>query len=156
MAQSRVAATSRTYPARPIPGVAGIIIHEDRILLSVRGKPPSEGKWGLPGGAVEVGETVEEALVREVAEETSVTVKPLKLVAVLDNVNRDEEDRVMYHYVLFEYLCGYVAGDVHPGSDAPDARWVPLGDLDSVDMMPTTRRFIEKILEREKGILPHG
>lgn len=149
-------ATSRTYPASPIPGVAGIIIHDGRILLSVRGKPPSEGKWGLPGGAVEVGETVEEALVREVTEETSVTVRPLKLVAVLDSVNRDEDGGVKYHYVLFEYLCGYVAGEVHPGSDAPDARWVPLGGLDSVDMMPTTRRFVEKILEQEKDFLPHG
>jgi ADP-ribose pyrophosphatase YjhB (NUDIX family) len=136
--------------------VAGIIIHDGRILLSVRGKPPSEGKWGLPGGAVEVGETVEEALVREVTEETSVTVRPLKLVAVLDSVNRDEDGGVKYHYVLFEYLCGYVAGEVHPGSDAPDARWVPLGGLDSVDMMPTTRRFVEKILEQEKDFLPHG
>lgn len=149
-------ATSRTYPASPIPGVAGIIVHDGRILLSVRGKPPSEGKWGLPGGAVEVGETVEEALVREVTEETSVTVRPLKLVAVLDSVNRDEDGGVKYHYVLFEYLCGYVAGEVHPGSDAPDARWVPLGGLDSVDMMPTTRRFVEKILEQEKDFLPHG
>lgn len=149
-------ATSRTYPASPIPGVAGIIVHDGRILLSVRGKPPSEGKWGLPGGAVEVGETVEEALVREVTEETSVTVRPLKLVAVLDSVNRDEDGGVKYHYVLFEYLCGYVTGEVHPGSDAPDARWVPLGGLDSVDMMPTTRRFVEKILEQEKDFLPHG
>jgi len=151
-----VTATSRTYPTRPIPGVAGIIIHGGRILLSVRGKPPSEGKWGLPGGAVEVGETVEEALVREVAEETGVAVRTLRLVAVLDSVSRDEDGKVKYHYVLFEYLCGYVAGEVCAGSDAPDARWVPLDDLDSVDMMPTTRRFVEKILGQEKESLPYG
>ena len=148
--------TSRTYPSRPIPGVAGIIVHGDSILLSVRGKPPSEGKWGLPGGAVEVGETVEEALVREVAEETSVTVRPLKLVAVLDTIVKDDAGRVKYHYILFEYLCEYVSGEVCAGSDAPDARWVPLNNLDSVDMMPVTRRFVEKILGLEKDVLPHG
>ncbi|MCK4437998.1 NUDIX domain-containing protein, partial [Candidatus Bathyarchaeota archaeon] len=70
--------TSRQYPTRPIPGVAGIILDGDSVLLSIRGKPPSEGKWGLPGGAVEVGETVEEALIREILEETGVKVRPIR------------------------------------------------------------------------------
>jgi ADP-ribose pyrophosphatase YjhB (NUDIX family) len=132
-----------------------MIIHRGSILLSVRGKPPSEGKWGLPGGAVEVGETLDEALVREVAEETGVAVRPLKLVAVLDSVARDDAGRVKYHYILFEYLCEYMGGEVHPSSDAPDARWVPLSGLDSVDMMPATRRFVEKVL-RQEWYLPYG
>lgn len=133
-----------------------MIIHHHRILLSVRGKPPSEGLWGLPGGVVEVGETVEEALVREVLEETGVTVRPLKQVAVLDSINRDEDGRVKYHYILFEFLCEYVSGEIRPGSDALDARWVPLGDLESVDIMPTTLRFIKKILAQENIVLPNG
>lgn len=148
--------TSRTYPARPISGIAGMIIHRGNILLSVRGKPPSEGLWGLPGGAVEVGETVEEALVREVLEETSVTVRPLKQVAVLNSIHRDDDGRVKYHYILFEYLCEYVSGEIRPGSDALDARWVPLNDLESVDIMPTTLRFIRKILAQENISLPNG
>jgi 8-oxo-dGTP diphosphatase len=148
--------TSRTYPARPIPGVAGMIIHRGNILLSVRGKPPSEGLWGLPGGAVEVGETVEEALVREVLEETSVTVRPLKQVAVLDSITRDDDERVKYHYILFEYLCEYVSGETRSGSDALDARWVPLNDLESVEIMPTTLRFIRKIMTQENISLPNG
>jgi len=133
-----------------------MIIHRGRILLSVRGKPPSEGLWGLPGGVVEVGETVEEALVREVLEETGVTVRPLKQVAVLDSVNRDEDGRVKYHYILFEFLCEYVSGEVRPDSDALDARWVPLDDLGSVDIMPTTLRFINKIMAQENIVLPNG
>jgi mutator protein MutT len=133
-----------------------MIIMRSRILLTVRGKPPSEGMWGLPGGAVEVGETVEEALVREVREETGLDVRPLKLVAVLDSVTKDDDDRVKYHYVLFEYLCEYLSGEVHAGSDAVDTRWVPLADLDSVQVMPTTRRFIQKIMEQEKMGLPNG
>jgi len=141
--------TSRQYPTRPIPGVAGVTIDGSRVLLSVRGKAPSEGKWGLPGGAVEVGETVKEAVVREILEETGVTVKPVKLITVFDSIHRDEDDGVRYHYILFEYLCEYVSGEVTPSSDAPDARWVEFSDLDSIDIMPSTKRFLLKVLRQE-------
>jgi len=137
------------YPIRPIPGVAGVILDGNRILLNKRGKPPSEGKWGLPGGAVEVGETVEEALIREIREETCVTVRPIRLITILDSIHRDDDGRVRYHYVLFEYLCEYVSGEVSPGSDAPDARWVKLNELDSVDIMPITKKFLLKVLRQE-------
>ena len=93
---------------------------------------------------------------REVQEETGVVVRPLKQVAVLDTINRDEDDRVKYHYVLFEFLCEYVSGEVQPSSDALDARWVPLDNLESVDIMPTTLRFIRKILAQENIDLPYG
>lgn len=130
--------------------MAGVVIDGNRVLLSVRGKAPSEGKWGLPGGAVEVGETVREAVVREILEETGVTVKPVKLITVFDSIHRDEDDRVRYHYILFEYLCKYVSGEVTSGSDAPDARWVEFNDLDSIDIMPSTKKFLLKVLKQEK------
>lgn len=142
--------TSRQYPIRPIPGVAGVVIDGNRVLLSIRGKAPSKGKWGLPGGAVEVGEAVREAVVREILEETGVTVKPVKLITVFDSIHRDEDDRVRYHYILFEYLCEYVSGEVTPSSDAPDARWVEFNDLDSIDIMPSTKKFLLKVLKKEK------
>jgi len=141
---------SRQYPIRPIPGVAGVVIDGNRVLLSIRGKAPSKGKWGLPGGAVEVGEAVREAVVREILEETGVTVKPVKLITVFDSIHRDEDDRVRYHYILFEYLCEYVSGEVTPRSDAPDARWVEFKDLDSIDIMPSTKKFLLKVLKKEK------
>jgi len=141
---------SRQYPIRPIPGVAGVVIDGNRVLLSIRGKAPSKGKWGLPGGAVEVGEAVREAVVREILEETGVTVKPVKLITVFDSIHRDEDDRVRYHYILFEYLCEYVSGEVTPSSDAPDARWVEFKDLDSIDIMPSTKKFLLKVLKKEK------
>lgn len=96
-----------------------------------------------------------EAVVREILEETGVTVKPVKLITVFDSIHRDEDERVRYHYILFEYLCEYVSGDVTPSSDAPDARWVEFNEFDSIDIMPSTRRFLEKVLAEEK-ILSRG
>lgn len=144
--------TSREYPTYPIPGVAAVTIHEGKVLLVVRGKAPSYGKWGLPGGVVEVGETLHEAIKREVLEETNVCVEPEKLITVFDSINRDDDGRVHYHYVLFEYLCRYVSGEAHASSDAPDARWVGFDELDSLDVMSSTRRFIDRVL-RENNLV---
>jgi 8-oxo-dGTP diphosphatase len=121
-------------------------------LLVVRGKPPSGGKWGLPGGAVEVGETLREAIMREVMEETCVEVEPVELITVFDSVNRDEDGRVHYHYILFEWFCNYVSGEAQASSDAPDARWVGFDEFDSVDIMPYTRRFLERVLSERNLI----
>ena len=142
---------SRLYPERPIPGVAAVIVRGRMVLLAERGKPPSLGKWGIPGGAVEVGETREEAVAREGLEETNVVVKPVELLEIFNSISSDDEGIVRHHYILFEYLCEYVSGEVIPGTDAPDARWVPIDDLGSVNIMPYTRRFIEKVLT-ERGL----
>lgn len=101
---------------------------------------------------MEVGETVEEALIREILEETGVTVRPVRLITFLDSIHRDDGG-VRYHYVLFEYLCEYVSGEVSPGSDAPEARWVKLNELDSLDIMPSTRKFLLKVLRQENASL---
>ena len=101
---------------------------------------------------MEVGETREEAVVREVFEETNVVVKPVELLTIFDSISRDDVGRVRHHYILFEYLCEYVSGEVLPGTDAPDARWVSIDDLGSVNIMPYTRRFIEKVLT-ERGLI---
>lgn len=138
--------TSRLYPERPIPAVASTVLKGNLVLLAQRGNEPSKGRWGIPGGVVEVGETLEEAVVREVLEETGVVCRPVRLLTVFDSVDLDGEGMPRYHYVLFEYLCEYVSGEVVPGSDCPDARWVSLDDLDSVDIMENTKRFIVNIL----------
>ena len=152
MIASEANASSREYPNQPIPGVAAVTVHDGNVLLAMRGKAPSFGKWGIPGGVVEVGETLHEAVRREVFEETSVTVEPVKLIAVFDSINRDDNGRVHYHYILFEYLCRYVSGEVQASSDAPDARWVSFEDLDSLDVMSSTRRFIDKVLRKNNFI----
>ena len=140
---------SREYPTFPIPGVAAVTFHNDKILLVIRGKSPSLGKWGIPGGVVEVGETVEQAVVREVFEETNVVVKPVKLITVFNSISRDSEGKVRIHYVLIEYLCEYVSGEVKAASDAPDAKWVPFREMDSIDMMESTRSFVKQVAEQE-------
>ena len=143
---------SREYPDRPIPGVAGIVVRGKELLLVQRGKEPAKGKWGIPGGVVEVGETIEEALVREVREETGCECTPVKHLTTFDSIRRDDDGRVHWHYVLFEYLCRYDSGEPHANDDAAEARWVPLDDLDCVDIMESTRSFIEKTAREEELI----
>ena len=135
----------REYPDSPVAGVAAVVFSGESVLLVRRGNEPSRGRWGLPGGVVELGEGVEEAVVREVGEETGVTVRPTRLLAVFDSIVRDGEDRIMYHYVLCEYLCEAVEGEPRAATDVSDAMWAFLEDLESLDMTGGTRRFIERV-----------
>jgi ADP-ribose pyrophosphatase YjhB (NUDIX family) len=135
----------REYPDSPVAGVAAIVFSGESVLLVRRGNEPSRGRWGLPGGVVELGEGVEEAMVREVGEETSVTVRPTRLLTVFDSIVRDEEDKIRYHYILCEYLCEAVEGEPRAATDVSDAMWAPLEDLESLDMTRGTRRFIERV-----------
>jgi len=141
--------TSREYPSHPIPGVAAIIVKDGKILLTMRGNEPSKGKWGIPGGVVELGETIEDAVVREVREEAGVECKPVKRLTVFDSIQRDPNGLVHWHYILHEFLCEYLDGEPRAGDDAGDVRWVALDDLGSVDIMESTRRFIEKVAAEE-------
>jgi 8-oxo-dGTP diphosphatase len=143
---------SREYPLYPIPGVAGIIVRDDEVLLVQRGKDPSKGKWGIPGGVVEVGETIEEAIVREVKEETGCECKPIKRLAIFDSIRKDDDGRIHWHYILFEFLCKYISGEVLASDDAAEARWVKLTELERVNIMDSTRKFIEKVIREEKLI----
>jgi ADP-ribose pyrophosphatase YjhB (NUDIX family) len=93
---------------------------------------------------------------REVLEETGLRVEPIELITVFDSINRDEDGVVKYHYILFEYLCDYVSGNLVAGDDAPEVRWVPLDDLDSIPLMKSTRRFIEKTASERKLFNPNG
>ena len=113
---------------RPRVGVGAVLIHQDKVLLIKRGKEPLRGRWVVPGGTVELGETLEQALVREVQEETGLTVRPLEVVLVFDRIER-EGDAVRYHYVIIDYLCDYVSGTPRAASDALDVAFVARDDL---------------------------
>jgi 8-oxo-dGTP diphosphatase len=116
----------------PRVGVGAVVVHDGRVLLIRRGKEPLRGRWVVPGGTVEPGETLHDALVREVREETGLTVEPGEVVLVFDRILRDGPD-VRYHYVIVDYICDYVGGTLRAGSDAEDAAFVApeqLGDYD--------------------------
>ena len=119
----------RKYPDRPIVGVGAVIIDGDRVLLVKRAHEPLKGQWSLPGGAVEVGESLEAGLVREVREETCLDVTVGPVVEVLDRIGRDATGRVEHHFVIVDYLCRVAGGTATCGSDAEDVEWARRDDL---------------------------
>jgi len=119
----------RKYPDRPIVGVGAVIVDGDRVLLVKRAHEPLKGQWSLPGGAVEVGESLEAGLVREVREETCLDVTVGPVVEVLDRISRDANGRVEYHFVIVDYLCRVAGGTATCGSDAEDIEWARRDDL---------------------------
>jgi ADP-ribose pyrophosphatase YjhB (NUDIX family) len=116
-----------------VVGVGAVIVHEGRVVLIKRGKPPLYGRWVVPGGTVELGETLEEAIVREVEEETGLVVAPREILTVFDRIEKDG-DRVAYHFVIVDYLCDYVSGRPRAGSDALDVALVAPADFKAYDL----------------------
>ena len=113
----------REYPDNPLVGVGAVIIQENRVLLIRRGQPPLLGEWSLPGGVLECGETLREAVIREAREETGLTVETGEMLGVYERIIRSEDGRVRYHYVLIDFLCRPASGDLKAASDAADVRW---------------------------------
>ncbi|MFZ0661562.1 MAG: NUDIX hydrolase [Acidobacteriaceae bacterium] len=134
--------TGREYPERPIVGMGAVIFDRNRVLLVQRGHAPSLGEWSVPGGALEVGETLEEGVKREIREETGLVVEPVAMVEVFDRIARDDAGRVQFHYVLVDYLCRIAGGSAACADDAVGLRWAALDDLDSI--APFTRDVILK------------
>lgn len=133
------------FPDRPVPAVGAIVFRDGAVLLVKRGSEPNRGRWSIPGGSLEVGETVEEAAARETLEETGVEVRPIQTVDVREYVGRDDSGRIRWHYVLIGVLCEYRAGEPRPGSDADNARFVPLRELAEYDVTPTAIAALERV-----------
>jgi ADP-ribose pyrophosphatase YjhB (NUDIX family) len=136
----------REFPQAPLVGVGAVIVHEGRVLLVRRGREPLKGHWTLPGGVLEVGESLADGVAREVREETGLDVVVVELVELLDRIHR-EEGRVRFHYVIADYLCHVTGGELRAGSDADAARWVERAELNSHSVLlldPITVRVIEK------------
>lgn len=134
----------REYPSAPIVAVGGVVIHDDQVLLIRRAKEPSMGEWSIPGGAVEVGEGLRDALRREVLEETGLKVRPLEMLEVLDRIVRDAEGKVQYHYVLVDWLCSLEEGVIVPSDEVLEACWANRANLGNFGLRPNTKRIIEK------------
>ncbi|HKN16445.1 MAG TPA: NUDIX hydrolase [Candidatus Sulfotelmatobacter sp.] len=134
----------REFPEVPLVGVGAIIIEDARVVLVKRAHPPLQAEWSIPGGVLEVGELVREAAVREAREETGLTVEPGKLLGVFDRVLRDSQQRVQYHYVLIDFLCRRVAGDLAAASDAAEVRWFTREELPGLNLAKDTLEVILK------------
>jgi 8-oxo-dGTP diphosphatase len=131
-----------------VVGVGGVVLDGSRVLLIKRGNPPLKGQWSLPGGGVEVGETLEQAVAREVLEETGLTIEVGPIVEVLDRISRDVDGRVDHHFVLVDFVCRAAGGEVRSGTDAVDAAWVALADLARYEVAPVTISVIQKAAAR--------
>jgi len=135
---------AREYPDNPLVGVGAVLVRDNRVLLVRRGQAPLLGEWSLPGGVLECGETLREATIREAREETGLIVETGELLGVYERVIRSEDGRVRYHYVLIDFLCRVVAGDLKAGSDAANVRWFEPAELDGLNLPRDTRDVIEK------------
>ena len=142
----------REYPESPLVGVGAIIIQGDQVALVKRGHPPLQGKWSIPGGVLEVGETLRKAAIREALEETGLTVEPGELLGVFERVLPDDQGRMKYHYVLIDFLCGPVAGELVAGDDADEVRWFRRDQLAPLQLARETEEVILKGFEKaEEG-----
>jgi ADP-ribose pyrophosphatase YjhB (NUDIX family) len=134
----------REYPEQPLVGVGAIIIENSRVVLVKRAHPPLQAQWSIPGGVLEIGEMVRDAAIREAREETGLTVEPGELLGVFDRVLRDPTGRVQYHYVLVDFLCRRVSGELAAAGDAAAARWFTREELPAMNLAEDTLEVIDK------------
>src|SRR5271168_3168732 len=132
----------REYPDAPLVGVGAIIIEQNRVVLVKRGHPPLAGEWSIPGGVLEVGETLSQAAVREAFEETGLAVEPLDLLGVFDRILRDADERTLYHYVLIDFLCRRFGGELQAAGDADEARWFSREEATGLPLAKDTAEVI--------------
>ncbi len=148
----------REFPLSPLLGVGAVVVEKGRVLLVRRGREPMKGHWSLPGGLLELGEALTDGVVREVREETGLTVEPVELIELLDRIHRESE-RVRYHYVIADYLCRVVGGELLAASDADAVRWVERAEWNSHSALrldPITVRVIEAGWQRAQALEAEG
>ena len=150
-------ASSREYPERPVVGVGGVMIEDGRTLLIRRGSEPLRGQWSIPGGTLELGETLEEGVARELLEETSVQVRVLELIEVFDRIYNESgtiatrsEQKPRYHYVIADYLCERISGDPCAGSDVTDVAFAREDELPKFHLTETATRILRKAFAMER------
>lgn len=137
-------ASGREYPQRPIIAVGGVVIQGGRVLLIRRGQPPLEGRWSIPGGILEIGETITAAIERELKEETGVSVRVMGLLEIYEKVLRDSDNRAQYHFVILDYLCEFVGGTAEAAADVTDTAWVAEEDLEKLQLTSAALRVVKK------------
>jgi 8-oxo-dGTP diphosphatase len=138
----------REYPVSPLVGVGAVIIEDGRVLLVKRGHPPLAGEWSIPGGVLELGETLREAALREAREETCLAVETADLLGVYDRVLRDDDGHTIYHFVLVDFLCGRVGGEAQAADDADEVRWFTPAEARGLPLAEDTAEVIRMGFEK--------
>jgi 8-oxo-dGTP diphosphatase len=134
----------REYPERPVVGVGGVVISQGRVLVVKRGAPPLEGEWSIPGGMLEVGETLVEGVRRELAEETGIEVRVHGVIEVFERISLDAEAKPEYHYVILDYYCEAIRGQARPGGDATNVAWISEQELEKYSLNSAAQEVIRK------------
>jgi 8-oxo-dGTP diphosphatase len=134
----------RLYPKQPIVGVGAVVTCDGKILLEKRKSEPGKGKWSIPGGLVELGESLEQAVIREVKEETGLDVEKPEQIDVIDNIIRDENGEIKYHFVMVDYFLKLKGGELQAASDAEALQWVLFDEVEKCDLTKTFRAFFQK------------
>jgi ADP-ribose pyrophosphatase len=131
------------YPTLPVVAIGAIVFRNNRVLLVRRGRPPSQDLWAIPGGRVEIGETLQEAAEREILEETGITIQALEPVYTFDYIERDGSDLPRFHYVIIDLTADYIRGEIKAGDDAAEARWVAAEELAGINVSSKTLRLLK-------------
>ena len=132
------------YQNYPRVAVGAVVFKEDKVLLVLRGKPPAEKQWSIPGGCVELGETLQEAAEREITEETGIVIHAKKPIYTFDVIERDEDGHIRFHYVIVDLAADYVSGELRAGDDAVDVSWISHKDLNNRNVSDATRKLLEQ------------
>ena len=132
------------YPSTPRVAVGAVVFKNNRVLLVRRGQPPSEDLWAIPGGSVEIGETLQEAAEREILEETGITIKAGAPVYTFDAIVRDDNGRIRFHYVIVDLNGEYLGGEPNAGDDATEARWVAAREMKELQVSPPTLKLLKE------------
>lgn len=141
------------YPKRPVPAVACLIIKNNKALTILRGKPPSENFWSLPGGKIELGEKLLDAAAREVLEETGIVVQPIAPFTATDAIYYDETNKIIFHYVITYVFAKYLEGEIIPEDDVLDARWMTIQDMEKTNFEKKTLEIVKKYILRKNIFL---
>jgi 8-oxo-dGTP diphosphatase len=132
------------YPNCPQVAVGAIVFKEDKVLLVLRGKPPAVNLWSIPGGSVELGETLQEATEREIREEAGITIRAREPVYTFDVLERDNKGNVRFHYVIVDLEADYISGELRPGDDAVDVRWFSANEVNKLKVSEATRKLLNE------------
>lgn len=151
-------ASSREYPERPVVGIGGVIIEDGRTLLIRRGSEPLRGEWSIPGGTLELGESLEEGVARELLEETGIVVRIIELIEVFDRIYNDDgkiaaqlHRKPRFHYVIVDYLCERIGGEPRAGSDVTDVAFAREDELANFHLTETATRILKKAFAMDRA-----